>query len=1362
MSPAAEHANAPVSFPRAYTVAVRERVELLRGELQRGTLTLRGTKSAQVFTPGSTLGSDTAWVEYWTDLSELLKPVVYYLNSYALETSGAVTLESDLDRMFRFAAAQDRLVAPGLDRYFRQSTSEVEQGRRILTAIVATIDHLATRAEPLVEGSTVSDGARPLTAREAEASMTLIRRTRWVIVRRLAQVLGIPGAVPAEFAEEKSDAEAVKRVWLGGILDAGMPAENAPGIRVLTEEIGRAISTESGLAATFDDVDPFAVLTNQDIGLPPALADRFTRKTGWLLDYRDRLESAYGYERTGILEPGSSELDRLALRKLFDATDRGSFVVVAPTSSGKSRIGQLAVSAAIARRRSVFQPGRVIVLAPTKALVKQTAADLRELFDTEDTADWTVLEGSRDYPQNDEALRLGNFDVAVCIPEKLSALLRIGLPIDHTPLIVIDEMQHLVDGTRGNKLEMLLIDVFRRAPRIRWIGLSASMSATTVQLIETWFASNGKPVTVHQAEYRPVPLQLMAAGTGRSKTDSPFSTTYGGRTIDPLTAWPAVETMVRERDLSTTAKNYDYLLRIIAGLIVSHTRNDADSPLPSILVFVNSRRLAENLSDAFAVVAMRAGIMPEISAEATPFTGGRFSAFPNQEGGATAEEFLTEFNRLPPGRIRRKLKRSIAAGIAFHTSSLNGHLRETIEEAFRSGYVRVLFATDTLKLGVNLPADIVVNGDFVLNADSTQRLLDKDTVIQRVGRAGRLGLSRTHGTGVIAIGRSLIRNPNIPLTIGAEERVGLGGGPAVPDETVFDAVVDVEKVFDHYLRDPDGGAQYGPPLNDNWLLEAATRIVTESPGYRVSPAEMSERIEDVFARSLAGAYGNALPPDILSRLERRLVLAVSDDAVRLTRTGRAAAYSTLGIDAVEVIESIARVARDGAGPLALLYEICASDAVIAFRYTQQMKVTAWLAEGNRKRIVAHARRLLALRREDSPRYFRMQSAEVVDLVGNGLRADALRVAIEQGDADISTMSDGQLTALWRAVVLIEWWGGCPIAEIEGFVGGDSRLRVDETDVRQLAEGIASVFALVADYLGTAPRDMTFRSLLVFSQELEIGLPSVLTSLVRTNDRSMHRERLLGILPALVETRFRWDDVTELIDWFHASSGGVPQTKNGKGRSEWSALTPEDLRRVAGLLDAQLLLAKESTLRLPGDVAERRVPAGSSVMMGEMLREMTSLHGALDIVGELFDAFEVEYDRVGGGVEFIARFADLDGPVKVLIADERVDQEFIATTLAGLGDAVNAVIVTIAGSSAGVLHHSRFLVDRCAVVEPNLFLEMFARIHKRFSVEDEYGQSWNDEFDTEAAAALLGRMLVNNAPVLTRSDLENRLRHDDLV
>lgn len=1338
-----------LKFPRTYSVDVLQDIEVRRKELRKGTLQLNGRISRNVFAAGTVCGTDTSWTEWWTELGELLLPIVYYLNSNVLPSESQYVRDKQMQSMLAFAGSPDRLIHNGLDGAFRSISSEDERGRQILRSIVRSTDGVLKTLD-LQVGTRIDNTAAALTAEDVEKSTLAVEKFRWVILRRLAEVIGIPGEVPPAYTEEVPNSETIKFVWLRGILQSNPTLSRLPGVRALSHGIAENIATDSGLTAIFDENDPFAVLTRDVGGLPSTLAAHFSSGTNWLKGYRDRARDVFGYENTGINDPGTTALDRIAFRFIFNEEQGRSFVVLAPTSSGKSRLGQMGVAEAIHRRHSEgHKYGCVLFLVPTKALVNQVARDLRELFSGADTRNWLVLEGSRDYPQYDDQIRLTKFDVAVCIPEKLSAFLRVGMPLRETPLIVIDELQHLVDEGRGQSLELLMIQLFDEYPSMRWIGLSASLSEGTQDLIVKWFRRNGVDIPVLRSDSRPVPLTLIAA-------NSHSAIEYVEHDRNSVThrtmSLPSIDTKFREKELKRTLDNHHDLLKFIAHLF-AHT----DAEVPSILVFTNSRRLAENLATVFAVVVSNARLLPPVAEDATPFLGGRFQEFENGiEPHVSPEELLREFSFASPGRLRDATESALRIGIGFHTSTLDWGFRDTVENAFRLGYIRLLFATDTLKLGVNLPADIVINADFLLNTGSNrQRLMDKDSIIQRIGRAGRLGVTRGMGTGYLWVPEKLRRIENFQFDIGIDERIGLGGSAEASDSAVIAATTDVEKAFHYYLHQWGGGADHTLPLNDMWLLDAITRALAQLPALRIDSTELADQAKELFGKSFSGVMGRLTPDDSISRLERAGVIQIIQGTARLTRLGRAAAMNSLGIAAAPLIEQLAKAAESGAGPFTLLYHVCLSPT--SYSATFQMQCRDNTPPGIRAKIVGFAQQSIKLTRaagSETAAYFRLQSDSTTDVIGNGILADELRNLLTI-DNTVDIASDEQITALWRSTTLLHWWGGAPFQKLETKIGGEQWL-VGETDLRQLAENVSNTIAAASDYLGTDPKDMTFRSLLLFSQEIETGLPTVLSSLVRLNERAMHRERLIGLLPILFDPDIRWDNLPELLEKYFTDSEGRPaRTRN------WQPLTPAIVERVAKHLHEQQKLIDDAAFSVPDTVSADYVPKESSRTISDHLKSFDTGSGVM-VLEDLIDAFALEQDSISNGElrGTTVRLPDGLGQVILLVANQQVTQATVDCVIASLGNAVNAMIIATKGSTAGVVHHSRFMTERCAVVEPSLFLEMIARVYRKFESEpDVFGDTTPD---IAASARLLARMLLNNAPVLTRSDLESRLRHDDLV
>jgi superfamily II RNA helicase len=86
------------------------------------------------------------------------------------------------------------------------------------------------------------------------------------------------------------------------------------------------------------------------------------------------------------------------------------------------------------------------------------------------------------------------------------------------------------------------------------------------------------------------------------------------------------------------------------------------------------------------------------------------------------------------------LRTLLLRGIAFHHSGLQPILKEIVEILFSRGFVKVLFATETFSVGLNMPAKVVVFTSMTKMSDGGRRLLRTDEYTQMAGRAGRRGL----------------------------------------------------------------------------------------------------------------------------------------------------------------------------------------------------------------------------------------------------------------------------------------------------------------------------------------------------------------------------------------------------------------------------------------------------------------------------------------------------------------------------------------------------------------------------------------------------------------------------------------------
>ena len=145
----------------------------------------------------------------------------------------------------------------------------------------------------------------------------------------------------------------------------------------------------------------------------------------------------------------------------YDLFGGGNLLVSAPTSSGKTFIGELAAF------HEAYKGGRVVYLVPLRAVAEEKYEEFKEYG-------VNVIISTGEHREYDEDLLAGNFHLAVVVFEKLLNL-SVANPalLDFLTLIVVDECQMISAESRGARLEILLTKIRKLANRPRIIGLSA-------------------------------------------------------------------------------------------------------------------------------------------------------------------------------------------------------------------------------------------------------------------------------------------------------------------------------------------------------------------------------------------------------------------------------------------------------------------------------------------------------------------------------------------------------------------------------------------------------------------------------------------------------------------------------------------------------------------------------------------------------------------------------------------------------------------------------------------------------------------------------------------------------------------------
>lgn len=364
----------------------------------------------------------------------------------------------------------------------------------------------------------------------------------------------------------------------------------------------------------------------------------------------------------------------------FNLLEGRHLVVSAPTSSGKTMVGELAaLKAALERKRSLF-------LLPLKALVNDKHRHFTKLYGA---FGLRTIRATGDSTSDEiQPLMRGQYDVCLMTYEKCGALL-LGSPhiLDQVAVIVVDEVQMIADGSRGVNLEFLLtlLRVRRRqSAEPQLIALSAVIGDTNG--LERWLDAG-----ILRRTERPVPLD-----EGLIRGDGSF------RYVASDTGEESIDT-VHTRPEFRKGSSQDYIIPLVRKLVAEGK---------STLVFRETRGYARGCA---LYLAQALGL-------------------------PSAQEALDSLPAGDPSSASASLHEALNGGVAFHISDLDPDERQVIEDQFRqrpSG-IRVIAATTTLAMGVNTPAEAVVVAGLIHPGDTPYSVAEYKNM---VGRAGRLGLA---------------------------------------------------------------------------------------------------------------------------------------------------------------------------------------------------------------------------------------------------------------------------------------------------------------------------------------------------------------------------------------------------------------------------------------------------------------------------------------------------------------------------------------------------------------------------------------------------------------------------------------------
>jgi ATP-dependent RNA helicase HelY len=421
-----------------------------------------------------------------------------------------------------------------------------------------------------------------------------------------------------------------------------------------------------------------------------------------------RRREADGGRIAGFRQLYDFEFDEFQLAACRALDGGHGVLVAAPTGSGKTVAGEFAVHLALAQGKKCFYT------TPIKALSNQKYNDLVRRYSA---ASVGLLTG--DNSINSEA------PVVVMTTEVLRNMLYAGSPtLAGLGYVVLDEVHYLADRMRGAVWEEVIIHLDQS---VRLTALSATVS--NAEEFGDWLSQVRGGTTVIVDEHRPVPLwQHMLAG---HQLYDLFSATGGQRVVNPdLLRVAQREGWGKERQ-GNGRGGYGRPQRggrrparfRPPSRAATISRLDTAGLLPAI-TFIFSRAGC----DAAVAQCLDSGLQlttPQEAAEIAGLAAERTAGIPDRDLPVLGyDTWLAGLRR----------------GIAAHHAGLLPTFKEVVEELFEAGLVRAVFATETLALGINMPARTVVIERLDKWNGETHANLTPGEYTQLTGRAGRRGI----------------------------------------------------------------------------------------------------------------------------------------------------------------------------------------------------------------------------------------------------------------------------------------------------------------------------------------------------------------------------------------------------------------------------------------------------------------------------------------------------------------------------------------------------------------------------------------------------------------------------------------------
>ncbi|MFE5710386.1 DEAD/DEAH box helicase [Streptomyces sp. NPDC056501] len=393
-------------------------------------------------------------------------------------------------------------------------------------------------------------------------------------------------------------------------------------------------------------------------------------------------------------------------------------LVAAPTGSGKTIVGEFAVHLALGQGRKCFYT------TPIKALSNQKYADLVKRYGADKVG---LLTG-------DNSVN-GDAPIVVMTTEVLRNMLYAGSQaLSGLGYVVMDEVHYLSDRFRGAVWEEVIIHL---PESVTLVSLSATVS--NAEEFGDWLDTVRGDTEVIVSESRPVPLWQHVLAGRRMYDLFEEETDHGGRGSARREVNPDLVRLARSENSTYNPRDRrrGKMIREADRERERRQRSRIWTPgRPEVI----ERLDAEGLLPAITFIFSRAGC--EAAVQQCLHAGLRLN---NEEGRLRVREIVEERTASIPTEDLHVLGyyewlEALERGIAAHHAGMLPTFKEVVEELFVRGLVKAVFATETLALGINMPARSVVLEKLVKWNGEQHADITPGEYTQLTGRAGRRGI----------------------------------------------------------------------------------------------------------------------------------------------------------------------------------------------------------------------------------------------------------------------------------------------------------------------------------------------------------------------------------------------------------------------------------------------------------------------------------------------------------------------------------------------------------------------------------------------------------------------------------------------